>query len=203
MVIGEDLGTVPPGFRERLAEARVLSYKVLPFERWDSGMFKAPDAYPRLSVASAGTHDIATIKGAWLGRDVDWRRRLDLYPDEAARDNEARGRLQERVDLLNALAHYHVLGEAEQARLLPQPDEPVFDWALTEASYLYLAETPSLLMLVQAEDVLEELEAPNLPGTIDEHPNWRRRLSATVAALLAEPRLHILAAKLTSKRKLP
>ena len=83
-VIGEDLGTVPEGFRERMQEANVLSYRVFVFERRGDGSFIPPGDYPPLAAASAATHDLATLKGFWLGQDIAWRRRLQLYPDAAA-----------------------------------------------------------------------------------------------------------------------
>ena len=79
-VIGEDLGTVPDGFRETMQAANVLSYRVLAFERHADGSFAPPDEYPPLAAASAATHDLATVKGFWLGRDIEWRRRLGSIP---------------------------------------------------------------------------------------------------------------------------
>ncbi|MGH7090687.1 MAG: 4-alpha-glucanotransferase, partial [Stellaceae bacterium] len=65
-VIGEDLGTVPPGFSEILNDAGVLSYRLLLFERTEDGGFLPPKAYPRPAAAAFSTHDIATLKGFWL-----------------------------------------------------------------------------------------------------------------------------------------
>src|SRR5439155_15150863 len=87
-VIGEDLGTVPVGFRETMQSADILSYRVLVFERRQDGGFVPPADYPALAAASAATHDLATLKGFWLGNDLAWRQRLDLYPDaEAAQED--------------------------------------------------------------------------------------------------------------------
>ena len=103
-MIGEDLGTVPDGFRETMRAANVLSYRVLVFERHGDGSFVPPDEYPPLAAASAATHDLATLKGFWLGRDIEWRRRLGAYPDEAAETAEAEERRRDRRLLLEALA---------------------------------------------------------------------------------------------------
>ena len=103
-VIGEDLGTVPDGFRETMRAANVLSYRMLVFERHGDGSFMPPDEYPPLAAASAATHDLATVKGFWLGGDIAWRRRLGLYPDEAAEATEADERSRDRHLLLEALA---------------------------------------------------------------------------------------------------
>src|ERR1700689_1304896 len=74
LVVGEDLGTVPPGFRERTAELGILSSKVLYFEQnAATGEFLAPEEYPVLSLASVGTHDLATLGGWWDENDIKLR----------------------------------------------------------------------------------------------------------------------------------
>ena len=77
LVVGEDLGTVPAGFRERLAAADVLSYRVLWFERDGSG-FAPPSRYPAKAVACVSTHDLPTVAGWWSGADIDEKRSLGL-----------------------------------------------------------------------------------------------------------------------------
>ena len=80
-VVGEDLGTVPEGFRERMQAANVLSSRVLYFERdWSNGAFLAPERYPRLAAASVGTHDLPTLAGWWTGdRSAGEDRARDRY----------------------------------------------------------------------------------------------------------------------------
>jgi len=102
-VVGEDLGTVPEGFRERMRSANLLSCRVLTFERWSDGGFAPPAQYPALAAASWATHDLATFRGFWLGTDIAWRRRLDLYPDAAAAEVDAARRGHDRDLLLRAL----------------------------------------------------------------------------------------------------
>ena len=80
LVVGEDLGTVPEGFRERMAAANILSYRVLFFEQEESGAFVPPDAYPPLALAVAGSHDLPTLRGWWEERDIALKDRLGLYP---------------------------------------------------------------------------------------------------------------------------
>lgn len=181
-VVGEDLGTVPEGFRERMREACVLSYRVLFFERDEEGSFLPPAHYPASAAAAVSTHDIATFKGWWKGRDIEWRERLDLYPDEASRRGDRESRERDRRLLLDALAREGLAADPE--------DED----ALAEAVHRFLARAPSLLMLVQAEDLAGEIEQANLPGTVDEHPNWRRRLRLSPEELLASPLFRRIAA---------
>ena len=102
-VIGEDLGTVPTGFRETMRSAAMLSYRVLVFERRQDGSFVPPAEYLPLAAASAATHDMATLKGFWLGHDLSWRRRLHLYPDADAADAAIMERRRDRHLLLEAL----------------------------------------------------------------------------------------------------
>jgi len=199
-VIGEDLGTVPEGFRERMREAEVLSYRVLVFERQWDGSFTPPDQYPELAAASVATHDLATLKGFWAANDIAWRRRLDLYPTEAQRDADPGNRDRERHQLVEALIHEGVLSaEAAQTLLAPEVSDAAYR-LLVEAAHRYLALSNARLTLVQIEDATGELEQPNLPGTIDEHPNWRRKLSRPLEEILADPAFRALAAAINEAR---
>ena len=84
LVVGEDLGTVPEGFRERMAEANILSYRVLFFEQEpETGAFLPPNAYPPLALAVVGSHDLPTLRGWWEGRDLDLKEQLGLFPAAA------------------------------------------------------------------------------------------------------------------------
>ncbi|MGH7065207.1 MAG: 4-alpha-glucanotransferase, partial [Stellaceae bacterium] len=179
-VIGEDLGTVPPGFRETTHAAQMLSYRVMAFERRADGKFVRPPEYPALAAASAATHDLATLEGFWLGRDIAWRRRLALYPDPAAEKADSDGRRRDRRLLLEALIGEGLLAGDCIERFLPETGEPHYSAELGEAILRYLAGSRARLMLLQLEDLVGESEQANLPGTTDGHPNWRRRLGRTL-----------------------
>jgi 4-alpha-glucanotransferase len=199
-VIGEDLGTVPEGFRDRMRDANVLSYRVLRFERDRAGGYLPPAAYPPLAAAVPATHDIATVKGFWLGRDLDWRRRLGLYPDAAAAADEAVERERDRHLLLEALGREGLLAPERFAEFLPDGGAAVFTAELAELILAYLARSASRLMLVQVEDIALEEEQANLPGTNDEHPNWRRRLSRSVDDLVSGQEWRRITALLAAER---
>jgi 4-alpha-glucanotransferase len=175
-VIGEDLGTVPEGFGEAMRARDVFTYKVLYFERGADGEPKAPWDYPREALATVTTHDLPTLRGAFADRDLDLMHGLGLYPSEAVeqaiRDDRAR--------LTQSLRRVFV-----QGGLLDEGDEDLD--ALAAAAYGYLARTPALLLAVAAEDLAGMGEQPNLPGTVEEHPNWRRRLPMDAQALFASP----------------
>jgi len=200
-VVGEDLGTVPSGFRETMQAANVLSYRVVMFERrWD-GNFIPPADYPPLAAASAATHDLATLKGFWLGRDIAWRQDLALYPDAAAEAADISDRQTSRWQLLEALAREGLLTSDRFAEFLPPGADPVYSAALGEAILAYLARSRARLMLVQIEDVTGEVEQANLPGTSDAHPNWRRRLSGSLDEILNGPEMRRVATLVSAERE--
>ena len=174
LVVGEDLGTVPVGLRETLGGARVLSYRVLQFER-DGDAFKPPEAYPKLACACVATHDLAPLRGWWDGLDIAERRERGLMtPAEA--DAATAAREKDRRELIAALA---------QAGLLPagaDPEAPLTA-ALAAAIHGFVARAPSMLAVAQVEDLAGEAVAVNLPGTDTERPNWVRRISTPVEHL--------------------
>ncbi|MEZ5861905.1 MAG: 4-alpha-glucanotransferase, partial [Geminicoccaceae bacterium] len=175
LVIGEDLGTVAPGFREAMLDAGLLSYKVVWFERWESGLFHASGQYPQAALATISTHDLATVRGYLGGRDIDWRERagqLDAAEAAAARDE----RTIDCQRLRDALRYEGLLDDD-----LSAGDEPE---AIALALHRFLARTPSAIAMAQLEDLDGAVEQPNLPATIDEHPNWRRRTIHDIAGLL-------------------
>ncbi len=177
LVIAEDLGTVPPGFRDTLAQRCMLGMRVLPFERDEDGGFTAPAAWDEPAVAMSGTHDTATLAGWWRERDIDWAERLGRSGGDRPR------RAAERAAL------WHAMGKPGDPPATPPID----------ALLAHVASAPCPLAIFPLEDLLGLEEQPNLPGTIDEHPNWRRRMDAPTAALLARRdvarRIHSLTAE--------
>lgn len=200
-VVGEDLGTVPSGFRETLQAAQMLCYRVVMFERRRDGNFIAPDEYTPLAAASAATHDLASLKGFWLGRDIAWRQQLKLYPDADAEAADISDRHTARWQLLEALAREGLIAWDRVGEFLPRDGAPVYTAELGEAIIAFLARSRSRLMLVQLEDVAGEAEQANLPGTTDAHPNWRRRLSAQLEDIVASPEMHRIAALVSAERR--
>jgi 4-alpha-glucanotransferase len=199
IVVGEDLGTVPEGFRPRLAQAGVLSCRVLLFEREADGSYRPPNAYPREALVSASTHDLPTLAGYWSGNDLLWRRRRGLLGDEDTAAAAEAERAADRRRLLEALAAAGLLppelsSEAPPATLTP---------ALNRAVHAFLGRTPGRIVMVQIEDMLRAVEQANLPGTTEEHPNWRRRLDLSVDAVLRNPEVAELAAALRASRERP
>lgn len=183
LIVGEDLGTVPDEFLAYMDREKFLSYRVFYFERWPEGLFKRPDAYPDLSLATATTHDLPTLAGYWSGDDLILRDRLGLNGGEDLVTAET-ARAADRKVLIAALRDQ----ELPVAAL--RPDGSVDDGALKSfitAVERYLARSRAGLMMVNLDDLLMELEQLNLPGTVEEYPNWRRRLAAAVEDMTADP----------------
>ncbi len=175
LVIGEDLGVVPDGFRAAMAARQVLSYKVLPFERTGDGAIVDPARYPYLSVAMAATHDLPTLAGFWLGRDIAARYRIGLM-DAEQRDAAMIARITERADYLKML---EALGLIPPGRIDPC-DGSSTPPGLIDALHAAIGGAGSALALAQIDDILAETEAVNMPGTSTEYPNWRRRLGIAI-----------------------
>ena len=170
IVIGEDLGTVPPGFQDTLARYGIWSFQVMLFQRAGDGGFIAPDLYRENALVTFATHDLPTLAGWVSGHDLAVKRGLNIDPGESDADRAAAK---------------DALGRSMAWRGLPAVD------FLTITRFL--ADTPSRLLMVSLEDALGDVEQVNLPGTVDEHPNWRRRLSVPLEDLLGSSALPAVA----------
>jgi 4-alpha-glucanotransferase len=161
VAIGEDLGTVEPWIRAYLAEHRILGTEMLWFAQDRDGRPLPPAEWRRACMATVGTHDVPTVAAFRTGEQVRLRARLGLLKNPEKR---------ERADSDQRLTRWYAALVANQ--LLPPgpaPDTAQF----TVALYGYLRKTPSLLLGVALTDAVGELRTQNIPGTSDEHPNWR------------------------------
>jgi 4-alpha-glucanotransferase len=183
VVIGEDLGVVPEGLRDSLAERGLLGMRVLPFERDAEGTFSPPAEWDPLAVAMTSTHDLSPVAGWWRGGDIAWRERLAAPGDRRA---ERTTREREREAFWDAARQ---AGVAEGA--LPGEDDAQ---VAVDTALALVAQTPCELAMIPLEDLLGLEDAPNLPGVVEVHPNWRRRLPAGAEALFSQP---LVAARLT------
>ncbi|PLZ01004.1 4-alpha-glucanotransferase [Burkholderia sp. WAC0059] len=178
VAIGEDLGTVPPGLRERLASHGLHGIRVLWFER-EGASFVPPGRWDANGIATTTTHDLPTVAGWWRGNDIDWRDRVGQTLPRADGQNPAAfehaQRAAERAALWEAMQR---AGVATAGAAVPPPDAAPVDAALA-----FVASGASPLVTCPLEDLLGLADQPNLPGSVDEHPNWRRRLPVSVEAL--------------------
>jgi 4-alpha-glucanotransferase len=172
IVIGEDLGTVPENFRATMATWGLWSYLVVLFERNSDGSFKRPEQYPERAIATFNTHDLASFSGWMTDYDLLLKRGIGVDPGESDID-----RHHSRVALCSMLSD--VTGHQEIG---------------FEAVADFLAATPARLVAIAIEDVLEMKDQPNVPGTVAQHPNWRRRWPVPLSALRSDPRLQRIAA---------
>ena len=177
IVLAEDLGTVPDGFQGRLQRAGIDGMRVLIFERNDHG-FTAPHSWTRQASAMTSTHDLPPVAGWWSGHDIAERARILSIPADR-QDSERAERDRDRVALWQAMQQSGAAhGDAPQR----------WDTApVVRAALAHTAGSACELVMVPVEDALALSEQPNLPGTTDQHPNWRRRLNAVVGEVLADP----------------
>ena len=173
IVIGEDLGTVPPSFRARCREAGIAGMDVLWFQR-ERDRFLAPQEWRADAVGMTTTHDLPTVAGWWRGADLELRRGIGTVDE-----SEITQRPAERTALWQAFTDAGVVNGTPP----PADDtDPVVDAAVE-----FVAQAPGPLAIVPLEDVMGVAEQPNLPGTTDEHPNWRRRFRLPVDQMLRQP----------------
>ena len=180
VVVGEDLGTVPKGVRETMADRGVLSSRVLWFERVDDdpeGERLPAAGYPQLALSSVTTHDLPTAAG-WLA-DADWQVQtaLGLYGPNTTPEAEAARKVTERSEIGRLLVAEGLLDRAPSAVVSdPAEAEP-----LVLAMHRFLARTPSVLVATGLGDALGDRRQPNMPGTTDAYPNWCLPLARTGA----------------------
>ena len=181
LVVGEDLGTVPNEVPPALEKWGVLSSKVLYFERETRG-FKPPERYEPLALATANTHDMATLAGFWEARDIEQRARVGLIDGDDALQEARRTREEEKRTLLARLAHEEIL---------PSASEPNDKAQLRGAIHEFLCRTPAALVGLALDDLAGEVDAVNLPGVgPDKHPSWKRKMSMTIDEMRMSDEVH-------------
>ena len=202
IVIGEDLGIVPDGFREAMHAADIQSYRVLFFEKRDDH-FLPSSAYPREALACVTTHDTQTLAGWWSGHDLATRVAIGMVPPDMLPPEQA-ARAHERRRLLGLLEGEGLLpadlGAVMRAEAEPDVALPA-DLAI--AVHRFIARTPSRLVAASLDDLAGAVEQVNIPGTVNEHPNWRRKLSVTIEELAAAPLFGAVTAALREERPKP
>jgi len=190
MVIAEDLGTMGDNVRETLKRYRMLSYRLFYFERnYPDPSFLSPDGYPKLALCAVTTHDLPTLYGYWKGRDIEVRRNLGKYHDDVwnllKHDRE-----RDKGLIIAALRSHGIISEdypADQGGITEMSS------ALCSSIYQYLARTPCKLLLVSLDDIIGTLDQQNLPGTVDEHPNWVRKTPLALEEIVQDQRFVDLA----------
>lgn len=194
LVIGEDLGTVPDEVRHALYLNRILSYRIFRFEKdWHKGSLTSPEHYPRDALCTGGSHDLPTLVGYWRATDLELRDRLELHPSPDIGRQQTEMRERERSEIVDALAREELLQQPESADAVE----------LSLSIQRYLARSRSIVMMLQVEDLLLQEEQVNVPGTVDEYPNWRLKLAHNLEDWVQETELERIARLINRERNPP
>ncbi|WP_338517876.1 4-alpha-glucanotransferase [Alteromonas gracilis] len=197
LVIGEDLGTVPEEIRSKLAENGVYSYRVFFFEQAEDGGFFSPSHYPVQSMSTLTTHDMPTLIGYWHCLDLELGRDIGLYPTEEILQTLYADRHENKQAILDTL-HGH--GSVPE-HLGRDVNYTGMNRELNNGMQVHMAGGSSALLSLQLEDWLEMDKPVNIPGTFDEYPNWRRKLTENIESMFNRHDINDLASKLTHARK--
>jgi len=171
-VVGEDLGTVEDEVRADLAERGILSYRLVWFEETE------PERYPVQALAAVTTHDLPTLAGAWTGSDLADQRRIGITVSESGATW-----FKSQLEAVTGFGP-----EADLDRV-------------TVAAHRALADAPSVIVAGTLDDALEVRERPNMPGTVDEWPNWSLALPKPLEEIEEDPLVARVAAALDAGRR--
>jgi 4-alpha-glucanotransferase len=174
MIVGENLGTVPPEVYEAMDRHEALGMYVVQYEAQPGSQgLREP---PARSVASLNTHDMPTFRSYWEGRDVAVLKELGFFDEGQARSElERRRAIRHRLET-------EVGGETAGNR----GEDAVYD-AVLRRLLEHLAASPARMVLVNLEDLWRELEPQNVPGTSTEKPNWRRKARLSFEEFAKKP----------------
>jgi len=194
IVIAEDLGTIGENVRETLLRFRMLSYRLLYFERnYPDPSFSRPEKYPDMALCSVTTHDLPTIYGYWSGRDIEAKKRLGVFPDEASLQSYINERERDKALLFDAL-------KSEGAIKSDQPDFEMTP-ELCLGIYEYLARTSCKLATVSLDDAIGTMDQQNMPGVTDSYPNWMQKTPVTLEQLMSDKWFETLSERLKANNR--
>jgi len=196
VVIGEDLGVVPPEIRERMAHSAIFSNALFYFEKYDNVTFKRPEHYPHKALSMIANHDVPTLAAWWNKTDIELRDNIGLFNNEHEKNSAIQARESDLIQVLHWVNNAGLLPETWQDFNIHRP----FDYFLCRAIFHTGGRAASQMISVQLEDLcLTELPV-NIPGTSTEYPNWRRKLPAGVESLLQSDDAKMLLAGLAEGR---
>ncbi|MCA9470832.1 MAG: 4-alpha-glucanotransferase [Nitrospirales bacterium] len=185
MVVGEDLGVVTQEIRDCLAKAGILSYRIMPFEKTQMGKWQTPKHYPKQAIVSFTTHDLPTFRGYWAGRDIEVKAQAALYPSEQHIECDWETRMKDRIAFIQAMVKANLLPKSAVTSVPLHAPE-----TFLRAAYAYLARSRCRVVMIPLEDIVGELDAPNLPGaTHDAYPSWKIKLRRSFEEFKKDPRI--------------
>ncbi len=184
IVIAEDLGTIGGNVRETLKRFQMLSYRLFYFERnYPDPSFVPPDKYPDMALCAVTTHDLPTIYGYWIGRDLKIKKQLGIYRDNTLWQEQIKERERDKRLIISALKSQGIIPYDYSSEMIPEVTPE-----LCLAIYQYLAMTPCKLLLVSLDDIIGTLDQQNMPGTVDTYPNWMQKTPIALEEMVSDKR---------------
>lgn len=198
MVIGEDLGNVPNGFREMMAKHNIFSNKILFRQKDKDGAFLSVKKYPYYSLSQVSTHDQATSCGFWLNEDIKMNNSCGLYPKHIYYLDNLQTRQTERENFVKVLKKTQIVLDSSfdgciTGNCIPEN--------LSISFNLYGAKTNSALFMIRIEDIFNQIAMQNVPGTVNSYPNWRTKLPIFLEEISKTTRLKSFMKSIASVRK--
>lgn len=194
LIIGEDLGTVPDEVRSKLNELQIFSYFVLYFARRDLHFPHTSD-YPKNAYATIGTHDVPSLQSFWHCRDLELFEQLSILRGETLKQKYDQ-RMIDKQALLNSLHRDHYLPPNYEGDALSMAMHDNLNFVI----HRYLAESESQLIGIQLENLLNQEVMFNLPGTLDEYPNWSKKLAQPLESIFTNESLQTFFAMINEAR---
>jgi 4-alpha-glucanotransferase len=191
MIICEDLGTPPPHFYDLMRAYKTFSFRLFRYQR-NGDNFTPPGEYDRQSLVTPGTHDMPTYSAFWKGLDLDLFRELKIIPPQKY-ENDRAARDGERYAFIRAFSLQGLDTTPQEGAVMPT-------WFIPN-TYAYLARSNSAVVLVRLEDIFEQDEQVNVPGTFMEYPNWRYKVPVEIENMQADERFAAIS-KIMKKERL-
>ena len=188
IVFGEDLGTVPDDFRERMASYDLMGCNIALIERDSDGALIPRETIRDLSITGFSNHDFPTLTGFWNGEDFRWRESLGIGNNPDALRWEKQRREEDKAQFLKLSG-----GVSDNTDAMTP--------ALMARLQAYLAGSKVLAFAVQLDDLLLEPLQPNVPGTTDEQPNWRRRSKLNLTEIANSSDIDMICGAIQAARK--
>lgn len=199
IVIGEDLGTIGENARETLQKYGILSYRLFYFERkYPDPSFLEPEKYPELALCSITTHDLPTIYGWWSGKDNELKKLFKMFENEAHMQKYTDERKRDKKLMLSALKIQGLLPFQYSEEVIEKAE---MNFELCLAIYEFLSLTPSKLLMISLDDIIGALNQQNLPGTIDEYPNWKQKYKIGIEQIINDQRFFKLSSMLIKNQR--
>ena len=197
LIIGEDLGTVPEEIRQKLADNGVYSYRVFFFEQAKDGGFYSPSHYPVQSMSTLTIHDFPTLIGYWHCNDLALGKDLGLYPTDEILQPLYDSRHTNKQQILNTLHGHGVISD----NIARSVEHVGMTQELNYGMQVHMATGSSALLSLQLEDWLQMDKPVNIPGTFEEYPNWKRKLSHNLEDIFTLPEVLTLSQRINSARR--